>query len=78
MDVNAETQVAVNSVPENGNPDCTISFSILWKAASASLKGHWGSSILACLVAMIITMAVNQIPFAVLVSGIFFFRLPWE
>ncbi|MBE6403376.1 MAG: DUF975 family protein [Lentisphaerae bacterium] len=75
MDVNAETQVAVNSVPENGNPDCTISFSILWKAASASLKGHWGSSILACLVAMIITMAVNQIPFAVLVSGIFLFPL---
>lgn len=77
MNTNDEVQMPVDPavVSSGNNIDCTVSFSLLWKAASELLKGHWGGSILACLVPMIIAMAVNQIPFAVIVSGILLFPL---
>ena len=77
MSTDAETQMMVNPVSGGNteNMDCSISFSTVWKAASLSLKGHWGSSILACLVSVIIMMAANQIPFAAVFSGIFLFPL---
>ena len=77
MSFDTESQMTVSPVAGSNSADidCTVSFSVIWKAASASLKGHWGGSILACLVPMIITAAVNQIPFIMLVSGIFLFPL---
>ena len=56
-------------------PAPTFSFAGIWKAARQSLKGHWGSGILACLVPFFIGMAVQMIPFVSLVSGILLFPL---
>ena len=64
-------------MPENtpAGADEVISFKLIWKFAAASLKGHWACAILTTLVPMFIGMAVNQIPFAALISGILLFPL---
>ena len=63
-------------LPDNGENSLEkISFALLWKAAFASLKGHWGSGVLACLVPIFIQMAANAIPLVCLISGILLFPL---
>ena len=56
-------------------PDNTISFAAIWKSAAASLKGHWGISILAFLLPLLIGAAANMLPFAALISGLLLFPL---
>ena len=63
-------------LPDNGENSLEkISFALLWKAARTSLKGHWGSGVLACLVPIFIQMAANAIPLVCLISGILLFPL---
>ncbi len=81
MGIYAETaDVQLPDLPGDGAGNAVdnaekISFSLLWKSAFATLKGHWGSGVLACLVPTFIQMAANAIPFVCLISGILLFPL---
>ena len=76
MSETVENAAAAAVVPESPLAEsAVITFSEICKYAWATIKGHWGSAILACLVPMFIGMAANTIPFVNLVSGILLFPL---
>ena len=63
--------------PETSAADDAVvhSFGGFWKAARRTLKGQWGSAILASLVPFFITMAVQAIPIVSIFSPLLLFPL---